>query len=225
MTGTVHAVASAAEELAVSIQEIAKQVTQASSLIQESVGQANRSNEQVRGLTAAADKIGHVVNIISNIASQTNLLALNATIEAARAGDAGKGFAVVASEVKALATQTAKATEEIGLQIRAMQETTTVSARMIADITETIGTVNATAAAIAAAVQQQGAATAEISRNVAQAASGTQEVTGNIGGVSQAAQQTGTAAVQVLASAGQLSRNGETLRAQVDEFLREVRAA
>jgi len=224
-TQNVQTVASATEELTASIREISQQVTQAGAMIKNSVQQTARSNEQVQGLTAAAEKIGDVVRIISGIAGQTNLLALNATIEAARAGDAGKGFAVVASEVKALANQTAKATEEIAAQIKAIQETTQISARSIQGITETIGKVSETTTAIASAVEEQGAATQEISRNVTQAAQGTQEVSGNIVGVSQAAQQTGTAAVQVLASAGELSQNGEALKAQVAAFLQEVRAA
>jgi methyl-accepting chemotaxis protein len=165
------------------------------------------------------------VQIISSIAGQTNLLALNATIEAARAGDAGKGFAVVASEVKALATQTARATEEITNQIRAIQEATESSAHLINGITETIGRVNAVATAIAAAVEQQGAATQEIARNVQQAAQGTQEVSSTIGGVNHAAQDTGAAAAQMLASAGELSQNGEILKTQMDAFLHEVRTA
>ena len=224
-TQNVQTVASAAEELSASIREITQQVTQASAVIQEGVRQTMESNEQVQGLAATAEKIGGVVQIISDIAGQTNLLALNATIEAARAGDAGKGFAVVASEVKALANQTAKATDEIASQIKAIQEATRIAARSIASVTETIGKVDQTAAAIASAVEEQGSATQEISRNVLQAAQGTQEVSGNIAGVSEAAQQTGAAASQVLASAGELSQNGEVLKAQVQEFLREVRAA
>jgi methyl-accepting chemotaxis protein len=221
----VQAVASATEELSASVREIGQQVTQAGSMIQEGVRQTIQSNEQVQGLASTAEKIGDVVRIISDIAGQTNLLALNATIEAARAGDAGKGFAVVASEVKALATQTAKATEEIATQIKTIQEATRLAAHSIQSVTETISKVNETAIAIASAIEEQGAATQEISRNVLQAAQGTQEVSGNITGVSQAAQQTGVAATQVLASAGELSKDGETLKAQVQTFLREVRAA
>nr|WP_294506084.1 methyl-accepting chemotaxis protein [uncultured Rhodopila sp.] len=224
-TQNVQTVAAATEELASSIREISRQVGQASAMISDGVHQATRSNEQVQGLTAASERIGDVVKIISGIASQTNLLALNATIEAARAGDAGKGFAVVASEVKALANQTAKATEEIAEQIKAIQEATQISAQSIQSVTRTIGQVSETATAIASAVEQQGAATQEITRNVVQAAQGTQEVSGNITGVSQAAQQTGAAASQVLASASELSKNGEVLKAQVVAFLREVRAA
>jgi methyl-accepting chemotaxis protein len=224
-TLNMQTVSAATEELSASIREISQQTTQASAMIKNSVQQAARSNEQVQGLTAAAEKIGDVVRIISGIAGQTNLLALNATIEAARAGDAGKGFAVVASEVKALATQTAKATEEIASQIRAIQEATQASAQSIQGITESIGKVSETTTAIASSVEEQGAATQEISRSVTQVAEGTHEVSGNIVSVSQAAQQTAAAAVQVLTSAGQLSQNGETLRAQVATFLQEVRAA
>ena len=224
-TQNVQTVAAATEELASSIREISRQVGQASAMISDGVHQATRSNEQVQSLTAAAERIGDVVKLISGIASQTNLLALNATIEAARAGDAGKGFAVVASEVKALANQTAKATEEIADQIKAIQEATQISAQSIRSVSRTISQVSETATAIASAVEQQGSATQEITRNVVQAAQGTQEVSGNIAGVSHAAQQTGAAASQVLASASELSKNGEVLKAQVVAFLREVRAA
>ncbi len=221
----VQNVVSAAEMLTSSVSGISQQVTHASAMINESVRQATMSNAQIKGLTEAADKIGDVVRIISDIAGQTNLLALNATIEAARAGDAGKGFAVVASEVKALANQTAKATEEIGAQIRSIQEATQISAQLIQGVTETIGKVSETASTIASAVDEQGAATQAIARNVLKAAEGTRAVSGNISGVSEAARQTGAAAEQVLSAAGELSRNGEVLRSQVATFLREVRAA
>jgi methyl-accepting chemotaxis protein len=224
-TQNVQTVAAATEELSASIREISQQVIHASAMIKDGVQQATTSNEQVQGLTAAAEKIGTVVKIISDIASQTNLLALNATIEAARAGDAGKGFAVVASEVKALATQTAKATEEIAAQINAIQAATQISAKSILSVSETISKVNETAAMIASAVEEQGMATQEISRNVTQAAQGTQEVSANIGSVSEAAQQTGATASQVLSAAGELSQNSESLKAQVASFLEEVRAA
>lgn len=224
-TQNVQVVASATEELSASVKEIGAQVTQSSRMIAEAVTQANETNQQVHGLAQASEKIGDVVKIINTIAGQTNLLALNATIEAARAGEAGRGFAVVASEVKALAEQTAKATDEIAAQVKTIQDATQVSAQSIQGITHTIGQVNETATTIASAVEEQGAATQEIARNVHQAAQGTQEVSSNIVGVSQAASQTGAAASQVLASASELSKNSETLKAQVESFLREVRAA
>lgn len=224
-TRNVQAVASATEELSVSVREIGQQVAHTSDVIKEAVRQAMQSNEQVQGLTSTAEKIGDVVRIISDIAGQTNLLALNATIEAARAGDAGKGFVVVASEVKALATQTTKATQEIATQIKEIQEATQIAAHSIQSVTETIGKVNETATAIASSVEEQGAAAQEISRNVLQAAQGTREVSGNITGVSEAAHQTGAAATQVLASAAELAKNGETLKVRVESFLRDVRAA
>ena len=223
-THNVQTVASATEELSTSIREISGRVTESNRIVGEAVEQANDTNSKVQGLADAAKKIGEVVNLINDIAGQTNLLALNATIEAARAGEAGKGFAVVASEVKALANQTARATEEIATQVRSIQDATDSSAQAIQSITTTIHRVNEIATTIAAAVEQQGAATQEISRNVQQAATGTTEVASNIGNVSQAAQDTGAAATQVLSSAGELARNGTVLKDQVESFLREVRA-
>ena len=189
------------------------------------VNQANETNAEVQSLALAAQKIGDVVKLISEIAAQTNLLALNATIEAARAGEAGRGFAVVASEVKALASQTSKATDEISAQVGAIQSATRTSVEAIDGINRTISKVNEIASAIASAVEEQGAATREIAHNVAQAAKGTGEVSANIVGVRDAARETGVAADQVVSSAAELSQNGETLKAQVDAFLREVRAA
>jgi len=224
-TQSVQTVAAATEELSASIRDISQQVSRASVMITDAVSQAGQSNERVRGLTAAAQKIGDVVKIIADIASQTNLLALNATIEAARAGDAGKGFAVVASEVKALADQTSKATEEIAGQVKAIQEATMSSAQSIQGIAQTIGAVSDTATAIAAAVQQQGAATVEIARNAQEATRGTQEVSSGIGSVDSNSRRAGAEAAGVLASANQLSENGNVLKQQVETFLREVRAA
>jgi methyl-accepting chemotaxis protein len=224
-TTNVQTVASASEQLSGSISEISRQVAAASSISGQAVSEAQRTDALVKGLAEAAQKIGAVTSLINQIASQTNLLALNATIEAARAGEAGKGFAVVASEVKSLANQTAKATEEIGAQIAAMQSATGETVSAIGSIGSIIGQVNEIATAIAAAVEEQGAATQEIARNVQQAATGTQEVSGTILGVTQAAGETGAAASQVLSAAGELSTQAEHLHAQVDRFLAAVRAA
>jgi methyl-accepting chemotaxis protein len=221
----VQTVASATEELSSSISEISRQVQQSTQVAGRAVGDAERTNTQVKGLAEAANKIGEVVHLINDIASQTNLLALNATIEAARAGEAGKGFAVVASEVKSLATQTAKATEEIGGQISGIQQATGSAVEAIETIGRTIGEIDTIATTIAAAVEEQGAATREIARNVQQAAQGTQEVNANISGVSQAAAATGAAAEQVQSSAQELSKQAETLRGKVETFLAEIKAA
>ena len=218
----VQTVASAAEELSASIREIQQQMTNSARIAQQAVEQVDRTDTTVTGLVQAADKIGEVVNLISDIASQTNLLALNATIEAARAGEAGKGFAVVASEVKNLANQTAKATEEIGQQIAAMQTATGDSVQAIRGIGETIKQISEVTTAVASAVEEQGAATQEISRNVQQASAGTQEVSSNITGVSQAATQTGTAAGQVLNAARELAQQGQQLNTEIEAFLRSA---
>jgi len=218
----VQTVASAAEELSASIREIQQQMATSARIAQQAVEQVDRTDTTVTGLVQAADKIGEVVNLISDIASQTNLLALNATIEAARAGEAGKGFAVVASEVKNLANQTAKATEEIGQQIAAMQTATGDSVQAIRGIGETIKQISEVTTTVASAVEEQGAATQEISRNVQQAAAGTQEVSSNITGVSQAATQTGTAASQVLSAARELAQQGQQLNTEIEGFLRSA---
>lgn len=220
-----QAVAAAIEQLNASISEIAQQVNESAQVAGHAAKQANDTNAEVQGLAEAAQKIGDVVKLISEIAEQTNLLALNATIEAARAGEAGRGFAVVASEVKALASQTSKATDEISAQVGSIQSATRTSVEAIDGITRTISKVNEIASAIASAVEEQGAATREIAHNVSQAAKGTGEVSANIVGVRDAARETGVAADQVVSSAAELSMNGETLKAQVDAFLREVRAA
>jgi len=224
-SANVQAVAAATEELSSSVSEIGRQVAESTRIAGQAVDQANRTNVTVQGLSAAAQKIGDVVKLISDIAGQTNLLALNATIEAARAGDAGKGFAVVASEVKSLASQTAKATEEISAQVAAMQGATTEAVQAIEGIGGTIGTINEIATAIASSVEEQGSATREIARNVQEAAQGTSMVSSNIVGVNNAATETGAAAGQVLVSAEQLNGQAATLRADVDRFLANIRAA
>ncbi|WP_374652425.1 methyl-accepting chemotaxis protein [Dongia sp.] len=224
MTQNVSTVASATEELSASIHEISGQVAESTRIVTQAVSQAEDTNGRVRQLAEAAQKIGAVVTLINDIAGQTNLLALNATIEAARAGEAGKGFAVVASEVKQLATQTARATDEIGTQVRAIQESTESSAGAIHSISQTINRVSEISTAIASAVEEQGAATQEISRNVQQAATGTSEVTTNVLGVTEASQQTSIASTQVLSAANELSRYGETLRSEVNNFLHTVRS-
>ncbi len=219
----VQTVASAAEELSSSITEISRQVAESTRITATAVEEAQRTNEMVLGLANASQKIGEVVQLITDIAEQTNLLALNATIEAARAGDAGKGFAVVASEVKNLANQTAKATEEIAAQIGNVQNATDDSVKAIEGISNVIGQVNEIASAIAAAVEQQGAATQEIARNVEQASAGTQEVSSNIGSVTQAAGESGQAAEQMLSAARELSVQAETLSSEVQGFLNQIR--
>ncbi len=221
----VQTVASASEELAASIREISSQVATSSRVAQNAVAQAQRTDEIVQGLAASADKIGEVIALINTIAGQTNLLALNATIEAARAGEAGKGFAVVASEVKNLATQTAKATDEIGQQVQGVQTATREAVAAIEDIRSIITQMSEISGAIASAVEEQGAATNEIARNVEQAAAGTADASGNVVAVNRSASDAGAAAEQVLGASGELSQQAERLRAEVDRFIGEVRAA
>ena len=221
----VQTVAAASEELAATVGEIARQVAASNDIARRAVEQAEDTNGRVQGLNAAAQEIGEVVRLINDIAARTNLLALNATIEAARAGDAGKGFAVVASEVKALAAQTAKATEEIGAKVQEMQAATTASVTAIHAIGQTIGEMNHIASGIASAVDQQGAATREIARSVQSVAAGTQEVVGNIAGVTEAADETGAAAGQMLGAAGGLSREADQLKREVTGFVARIRAA
>ncbi len=204
------AVAAASKQLTASVNEISQQVSRSSEISNNAVIEAERSNEMIQGLAEAASKIGQVVGLITDIASQTNLLALNATIEAARAGEAGKGFAVVASEVKNLASQTAKATDEISEQISSIQSATSDSVKSIQGITSTINEISEIAVTISAAVEEQGAAT--------------REVTGNITGVTTASSETGEAATQVLSAASELSEQAEHLGAQVDNFLIEIRS-
>ncbi|MCW8835581.1 MAG: nitrate- and nitrite sensing domain-containing protein [Rhodospirillales bacterium] len=221
-SANVQTVASASEELSASIQEISRQVSQSTQIASNAVHEAEKANEMVQSLATAANKIGEVVALITDIAEQTNLLALNATIEAARAGEAGKGFAVVASEVKNLANQTAKATEEISAQIGGIQTATQNSVEAIGGITETISQINEISSAIAAAVEEQGAATQEIARNVEQASAGTTEVSSNIQGVSQAAGETGETATRVMDATNAMTEQTETLRKEIESFLKGI---
>ncbi|WP_158043465.1 methyl-accepting chemotaxis protein [Skermanella pratensis] len=221
----VQTVAAAAEELSSSIGEIGRQVSESSRVAGIAVTEVERTNGSVAGLVAAADKIGEVVNLISDIASQTNLLALNATIEAARAGEAGKGFAIVASEVKNLANQTAKATEEISLQISGMQSATSGAVGAIQAIGGTITRIDEIVTVIAAAVEEQGVATREIARNIQEASRGTDEVSTNINGVHGAAGETGRTATQVLDAAAGLAHQAEALHREVGDFITRVKSA
>jgi methyl-accepting chemotaxis protein len=221
----VNSVASASEELAGSVSEIARQVHESSKIADEAVKQAQKTDARIADLSQAAGRIGDVVKLITAIAEQTNLLALNATIEAARAGEAGRGFAVVAQEVKALAAQTAKATDEISMQIAGMQTATEESVAAIKEIGGTISRISEIAGAIAAAVEEQGAATQEISRNVQQAAHGTSQVASNITDVNRGASDTGAASSQVLSSAQSLSNESNQLKREVENFLTTIRAA
>jgi methyl-accepting chemotaxis protein len=224
-SANVQSVASATEELSSSVNEISRQVQESARMATGAVGQARSTTERVSDLSKAAGRIGDVVELINTIASQTNLLALNATIEAARAGDAGRGFAVVASEVKALAEQTAKATDEIDKQISGIQAATQDSVNAIREISGTIEKLAEVSAAIAAAVEEQGAATQEIARNVQQASQGTQGVSSNIADVQRGASETGSASSQVLSSAQSLSDESTRLRNEVGRFLSTVRAS
>jgi methyl-accepting chemotaxis protein len=224
-SASVNTVAAATEELASSVAEIGRQVTHSSDVADAAVTKAGQTTEIVGSLAAASEKIGDVLRLIGAIASQTNLLALNATIEAARAGEAGRGFAVVASEVKALASQTAKATEEIAGQVTAIQSSTGNCAAAIGGISDTIRQISGIATTIAAAVEEQGSATREIARSVQQVAAGTSEVAINVAGASQAAEQSRALADTVLVASSELSQHASTLFDSVDTFLAGLRDA
>ncbi len=224
-SSNVRSVAAATDEMTASIAEISRQVQESNRIAGEAVNQAEATDARINELSKAALRIGDVVNLITTIAEQTNLLALNATIEAARAGDSGRGFAVVAQEVKALAAQTASATNEISSQIAGMQLATQDLVVAIKQIGTTISRISEIAATIATSVEQQGGATQEISRNVEQAAQGTAEVATNIVDVNKGARETGSASEKVLSSARSLSGESNRLRLEVAKFLNTVRAA
>ena len=216
--------AAATEELTASIGEITRQVSRSAEVSRRAVEETERTDRTVRELAETANKIGDVVRLIADIAGQTNLLALNATIEAARAGEAGKGFAVVASEVKSLASQTAKATEEIGQQVGAIQGATSLAVEAIRSIATVVAEIDQTASAIAAAVEEQGAATQEIARNIAGTAASAAAVSRETGVVKTSAENSGRVAAELRGASNELGETTGRLRGQVERFLSQVRA-
>ena len=224
-TTNVETVASAAKEIARSIEHIASRVADSATIARQATTEAQAISKAVASLSASVDEIGDVSKLIRNIAAQTNLLALNATIEAARAGDAGRGFAIVAQEVKGLAAQTGKATEEITQQIKSIEQTTTSSVLTMKAIAATIMELDNLANDVSVAVRQQDSVTQEIARNASAAAKGTRDVSANISEVSTAAIKTGQVANTVLAASGDLARQSQHLRQEVERFLAQVRVA
>ena len=224
-SSNMQSVASATEELSASVDEIGRRVKESSQIAEAAVLQAEQTDGRIGKLSRAAQEIGDVVKLITAIAEQTNLLALNATIEAARAGDAGRGFAVVASEVKSLASQTAKATDEISNHISGMQGATQESVAAIKEIGGTIGKISDIASTIASAVEQQSSATQEIARSVQNVAQGTQEAAANVMQVNRGATETGSASEEVLNSARTLSSESTRLREELDRFMANISAA
>jgi len=220
-----QSVATATEELSTSVDEIGRRVRESNRIAEAAVLQAEQTDSRIGKLSRAAQEIGEVVKLITAIAEQTNLLALNATIEAARAGKAGRGFAIVAAEVKSLASQTAKATDEISSHISGMQGATQESVAAIKEIGGTIAQISSIASAIAGAVEQQSGATQEIARNVQSVAQGTHEAAANIMQVNRGASETGVASAEVLNSAKTLSTESARLREELDRFMTNIRAA
>ena len=224
-SSNMQSVAAATEELSTSVDEIGRRVRESNRIAEAAVLQAQQTDGRIGKLSRAAQEIGDVVKLITAIAEQTNLLALNATIEAARAGDAGRGFAVVASEVKSLASQTAKATDEISTHISGMQGATQESVAAIKEIGGTIAQISNIASTIASAVEQQSSATQEIARSVQNVAQGTHEAAANIMQVNRGATETGSASEEVLNSAKTLSTESTRLRQELDRFMANIRAA
>ena len=224
-SSNVGTVAAATEELSSSIQEISRQVTHSSQIAAGAVAEAERANATMTSLANSAKRVSDIVELITGIAAQTNLLALNATIEAARAGEAGRGFAVVASEVKSLATQTAKATDEIQATVAEIELMTGSAVTTIQEIGGTVARMNEIAATIAAAVEEQGSATREIAGNVQNAATGSREVSGNVSAAQKATSETGAISANVLTAANRLSTEAERLKSEMANFLAGVRAA